>query len=314
MDTHKPNFFIIGAAKAGTTSLYEYLKQHPDIYFSPVKEPNYFSTDIQVAHFSNTYKKNTFLDTEKYFSKKNLEPLQLTFVRIPEHYQRLFENVSSEKALGEASTSYLYSSVAAENIKSYNSQAKILVILRNPIERAISHYQMALRYGHTRQSFRQAIETDMNKSPKGWGISELYIELGLYYQQLKRYFDLFPAENIKVLLLDDFKEDPQRTVKACQRFLGVKEITPSANEIYNQAQIPRFKFFNKLITESGIKNLLKKLLPGKVQEKLKDQLFSEGEKLDISKEDIEFLKTIYREDIEKTSKLINRDLSAWLRI
>ncbi|MCF8308550.1 MAG: sulfotransferase domain-containing protein [Bacteroidales bacterium] len=314
MDTHKPNFFIIGAAKAGTTSLYEYLKQHPDIYFSPVKEPNYFSTDIQVAHFSNTYKKNTFLDTETYFSKKNLEPLQLAFVRKPEHYRRLFEDVSGEKAVGEASTSYLYSSVAAENIKMYNPRAKVVAILRNPMERAVSHYQMALRYGHTRLGFRQAIETDMNKNPKGWGISELYIELGLYYQQLKRYFDLFPAENIKVLLLDDFKEDPQRTVKDCQRFLGVKEITPNAYEIYNKARIPRFKLFNKFITESGIKKLLKKQLPGRVQEKLKDRLFSEGEELDVTKEDIVFLKTIYREDIEKTSRLINRDLSAWLKI
>ena len=314
MDTHKPNFFIIGAAKAGTTSLYEYLKQHPDIYFSPVKEPNYFSTDIQVAHFSNTYKKNTFLDTEKYFSKKNLEPLQLTFVRKPEHYRRLFENVSGEKAVGEASTSYLYSSVAAENIKMYNPRARIVAILRNPMERAISHHQMALRYGHTRLGFRQAIETDMNKNPKGWGISELYIELGLYYQQLKRYFDQFPADNIKVLLLDDFKEDPQRTVKECQRFLGVKEISPNAYERYNQASVPRFKLFNKLITESGIKKLLKRQLPEKVQEKLKDQLFSQGEKVDVTKEDIEFLKTIYRDDIEKTSGLIKRDLSAWLKI
>lgn len=314
MDTQKPNFFIIGAAKAGTTSLYEYLKQHPDIYFSPVKEPNYFSTDIQVEHFSNTYKKNTFLDTEEYFSKKNLEPLQLTFVRKAEHYRRLFENVRHEKAIGEASTSYLYSSVAAKNIRAYCSQARIIAILRNPIERAISHYQMALRYGHTHLGFRQAIESDMNKSPKGWGISELFIELGLYYQQLKRYFDLFPPDKIKVLLLDDFKEDPQGTVKDCQRFLSVKEISPEGYEIYNQARIPRFKLLNKLMTESGVKNLLKKQLPGKVREKLKERFFSENEEFNVTKKDMEFLKSIYREDIEKTSRLINRDLSAWLKI
>ncbi|MCF8232541.1 MAG: sulfotransferase [Bacteroidales bacterium] len=314
METQKPNFFIIGAAKAGTTSLYEYLKQHPDIYFSPVKEPNYFSTDIQVEHFSNTYKKNTFLDTEEYFSKKSLEPLQLTFVRKAEHYRRLFEDVRHEKAIGEASTSYLYSAVAAQNIKAYYPRARIVAILRNPIQRAISHYQMALRYGHTHLGFRQAIEADMDKSSKGWGISELFIELGMYYHQLKRYFDLFPHDNIKVFLLDDFKEDPQKTVKNCQRFLGVKEISPKGYEIYNQARIPRFKLFNKLITESGVKNLLKKQLPGKVREKLKERFFSEDEEFNVTRKDEEFLKSIYREDIEKTSSLINRDLSMWLKI
>jgi len=313
MTTKKPNFFIIGAAKAGTTSLYEYLKPHPQVYFSPVKEPNYFCTDIKVNNFSDTYRKNTFLDVEGYFRKEKLEPLQLTFVREPEHYRRLFEEVSNEKAIGEASTSYLYSTEAAQNIRRYQPRAKIIAILRNPVERAFSHYQMALRYGHTDLDFAEAIKADYNREHKGWGISELFIELGMYYNELKRYYDMFPENQIKVLLFDNLKKNPSATLLDCQQFLEIDVWLPETFETFNKATIPLHKGLNKFVTKWGLKNGLKKYLPGNIQEKLKKEFFSASAQQVIPKEGADFLKDIYSDDIEKTSRLIGMDLTPWLR-
>lgn len=312
METIKPNFFLVGAVKAGTTSLYEYLKQHPEIYFSPIKEPNYFSTDIKTSEFSNTYRKNTIVDVDSYFRQTKLPPLQLAFVRKPEHYRRLFEDVSGEKAIGEASTSYLYSEIAATNIRKYQPEARIIVIIRNPIDRVISHYQMALRYGHTKRSFREAVKKDWKTQQKGWGISELFIELGLYYRQLKRYFDAFDNKRIRVFLFEDLINYPRETVLECQRFLGTEEILPEAFETFNPASIPKFKYLNKLITDSGMKNLIQKILPAKNQEQLKNLFFFEKAYNKITQKDKHFLVNIYKHDIENTSMLINRDLSHWL--
>jgi hypothetical protein len=308
----KPNFFIVGAAKAGTTSLYQYLHAHPQVYFSPVKEPNYFSTDIKAENFSSLYRKNTFLDVENYFSRDELQPLQLTFVRKPEHYHRLFENVDSEKAIGEASTSYLYSLEAAGNIRQYNPEARIIAIIRNPVKRALSHYQMALRYGHTQKSFRKAIESDMNNQNKGWGRSELFIELGMYYEQLQRFYEQFSGDQLLVLLFDDLAKAPEDTLKQCYNFLNIDHIAPFDYERYNQAKVPRFKHINKWFTESGLKNKLLKVLPEQQKEKLKKHFFSEPDEKIITPDDKAFLQSVYRSDIEKTGRLINRDLSHWM--
>ncbi len=312
MESKKPNFFIIGAAKAGTTSLHQYLKKHPEIYFSPVKEPNYFSTDIKVAHFSPTYRKNTFLDVEEYFRQPQLTHLQLTFVRKAEHYKRLFKDVSQESAIGEASTSYLYSKEAAANIKAYRPDAKIIAVLRNPLKRAFSHYQMALRYGHTHLEFEEAIKQDYSRAQKGWGISELFIELGLYYEQLKRYYEVFPSSQIKVLLFDDLVDNPAAVLNECHQFLGVTKQPPASFDLYNQARIPKHKVINKLATKWGLKNLLKTTLPQNLQEKLKSGFFSTSASRQLSNESLQFMESIYKEDIQKTSRLIGRELTFWL--
>ncbi len=308
-----PNFFIIGAAKAGTTSLYHYLRVHPDVFLSPVKEPNYFSTDIKPELFCNTYKKNTFLDLEKYFQQKPLHDLQLAFIRKPEHYKKLFKGVTTEKAIGEASTSYLYSKIAANNIKSHHPDSKIIAILRNPAERAVSHYYTALRYGHTNLPLRKAIEADMKKKKKGWGISELFIELGMYYEQLKRYYDLYPKDNILTLLFDELTADPNDTLAKCHRFLNIHPTSISQFPQHNKAETPRFKNLNKMVTNSGIKTLLKRYMPKTFVEKMKNSFFIDGSSDNlISHEDYDFLKKIYQKDIQATSQLINKDLTHWI--
>jgi len=304
----RPDFFIVGVAKSGTTSLFKYLDQHPDIYCSPIKEPNYFSDDIDISKFSTIYKRNTFLDVDKYFSKDKLQDLQLTFVRNPKYYERLFEGGRDYKIKGESSTSYLYSKSAAQNIYNYNHNAKIIVVLRNPVERAFSHYQMAVRYGHTKLKFREAIQKDLDQDNKGWGVSELFIDLGLYFNQLERYFNIFPTDQIKVILSSDLKSNTQEVLNDCFGFLGVKTLKIEDMEYYNLGSAPRSISINYLVTRTGLKRIFKSVIPNSIL-----QSFYKPTKSQLNKNDFDFIVDIYKEDINRTASLINRDLSSWLR-
>ncbi|MBN2682085.1 MAG: sulfotransferase [Bacteroidales bacterium] len=309
----KPNFFVVGAAKAGTTSLYYYLNQHPEIYLSPLKEPNFFSTDINPELFSDTYRKNNQLDYKKYFSVKPLNKLQLSFVREEEYYNLLFEDAKEEKIIGECSTSYLFSNEAAGNIFEYNPKAKILITIRNPIERAYSHYLMALRYGYTSLNFNEAINKDINAIKKGWGISELFIELGQYSQQISRYYEVFGKENVLVLLFEELKNNLEGSLGKTFEFLNVKGYTVKNSEVQNSAKVPRFRTLNKFFVHSGIKNLSTKMLPSGSKEKLKSALYKNAGKMEMKKEDRDFLLRIFETEIKETSVLINKDLSSWTK-
>jgi hypothetical protein len=309
----KQMLFIIGAAKAGTTTLQSMLNKHPEIYFSPIKEPNHFCTDIKIENFTKEYKRNTFLDTDKYFSEKELKPLQLSFVKRREQYLQLFKDAEQEhKILAEASTSYMFSEIAAHEIYKFNEEAKILVILRNPAERAFSHYLMGLRYGYTTKNFREEIENDQAQKEKGWGISKLYLELGFYYEQLKRYFEIFPKEQIKVVLFDDFSKDPKEVLEEIHSFLCVDAIDFDKVEKENTAVVPKNYKLNSLISKLGIKSILKNLLGEKAQNKLKSGFFKNDDLPELSNEDREYLIEIYKEDIVKTASLIGRNLNHWL--
>ncbi len=310
----KVDFFIVGAAKAGTTSLYQYLNKHPDIYFSPVKEPNYFATDINIDKFSETYKNNTFLDLERYFSQDTLSPLQLTYIRKAEHYERLFSGMNSEKLAGEASTSYLLSGEAAKNIYSHNPEAKIIAMLRNPVDRAFSHYLMALRYGHVTGSFRKVVEKDMNQPQKGIGISEMFIEFGKYATQLERYFRRFDQDQLKLILFEDLEKHTDQVVNEVLEFLGLEPLDMTYEELFNTGKIPRYPKLNKWLTESGVKNLFKNVVSQSHIERLKNLMMKSGKRQTLSKSDRAFLIEIYQDEIERLSMMIGRDLSHWQKL
>jgi len=310
-----PNFFIVGAAKSGTTALYYYLKQHPEIYMSPIKEPNYFAKDINVDLFREDYKREALIDTKKYFSKSKLKELHLAFITNFEDYLQLFREVNNEKAIGECSNSYLYSKVAAKEIRKLIPNVKIIMILRNPIERAYSHYLMNLRDGRTSEKdFIKEVLADFNKSYKGWGISHLYIELGLYYEQVKRYLESFPRQNVKIILYENFKNYPEEILKEIFEFLNVdKNYLPNLGQKYNVSAIPKYPKFNQIVKKVYIR--LKSFIPEKISNNLKKKykdVFLKRKKRPLSMGEKQILLEYFKDDIEKLSKLINKDLSIWL--
>jgi hypothetical protein len=176
-----PNFFIVGAANSGTTSLYGYLKQHPDVFMPALKEPHYFAQ----------------------LTPSRDQRFLRTIIRDEPAYLRLFHRAQHYRAIGEASPSYLWEPNAPYRIRRAIPHAKIIILLRDPVERAYSHYLMDVREGLQELPFREALQRDWTQGKKGWSVSHLYIELGLYAEQVRRYLEVFGPERVLILMFDE---------------------------------------------------------------------------------------------------------------
>lgn len=308
-----PNFFIIGTVKASTTSLYNYLNLHPDVFMSPIKEPHYFATDIRVKDFRLDYAQDSYLDFKKYFARRPLKEHAVAHIESEDDYKQLYLDVDSEKAIGEASTSYLFSQDAAKNIHAKVPNAKIIVILRNPVERAFSHYLMDVKSGDQHRSFLDAFYDDLHMSKKGWGISNLYLELSLYTEQLQCYYDLFPASQIKVLFFDDLNKNPTDFLKSVFEFLELDSAFYDfsvTKQKYNDARVPRFPKIFFILWHSNYIRQLYKLFPARFKSFLLQLLFTK----DIPKltaKDKKEIFSYFREDIAKLEQLIGKSLKHW---
>ena len=288
-----PNFLIIGAMKSGTTALYYYLEQHPEIYMSPVKEPNFFSSQEQ----ENAADAVTNIGT----------------------YQHLFRGGSGKKALGEASHSYLYEPRAAAEIRRYVPEAKLIAILRNPIDRAYSHFLHMVRSGtEPLDDFAQALREE-EVGIHNERTSQDYIGRGLYYDQLKRYFGIFPQEQVRVYLYEDLSGAPISTVQDAFRFLKVDDsFVPDVSLRRNVSGDPKYKTLDGLLRrQSRIKHAAKIYLPARMRWRLSktfDDLKTRNlaEPPPVQSKVRRQLIGVYREDILKVQELIHRDLSGWL--
>jgi len=201
-----PNFFVIGAAKSGTTSLYNYLAQHPDIYMSPVKEPNYFSFLGEPPNFSGPP-----ANTDNSFFRDRLRREKYEFsVTSLRDYEQLFSGVRGETAIGESSVSYLYFPAVANRIKERVPSAKLIVILRNPVSRAYSKYQQFRRdASEPLVSFAEALAAEPGRIRKNWSPTWFYADRGFYYRQLRTYYELFERNQIHISLYEDFCSNPR---------------------------------------------------------------------------------------------------------
>ena len=183
-----PNFLIIGAAKSGTSAIYHYLKQHPQIYMSPIKEPYFFAFEGEKLNFQGpglTINESSIKEIES--------------------YRNLFQGVSDEVAIGEASTLYLYIPKAPTLIKQYVPNIKLIAILRNPVDRAYSSFMHLIRdQQEPITDFAQALKAEESRIQNNWGFLWRYQDIGFYSVQLKRYFEKFDRSQIKVYLYDYF--------------------------------------------------------------------------------------------------------------
>jgi len=206
-----PNFFIVGAPKAGTTSLYAYLKNVPGIYMSSLKEPNYFSVS---THFKRD--KKPIRDKKKYLS--------------------LFEKVKDEKIIGEASPSYLSDPEAPKLIHQIVPDARILISLRDPVERAYSAYLMNVRR-RTKKSFSQQMENTLSNEILP---SEKLLTRGLYFNPVQRYLDIFGQKQVKIIIFEEFIKNPKTLIEEILEFLGYnKPLETFENEVHNPYAVVR---------------------------------------------------------------------------
>ncbi len=305
-DLKLPNFLIVGAAKSGTTSLSYYLKQHRQIYISPVKEPKFFT-----AQFLNFPIKGIGDDVVEKHIVKNFED-----------YKALFKWVTPErKAIGEASVDNLYyHENAIKQIKKYLGDPKIIMILRNPVSRAFSAYTHLVRDDREKLSFEDGLQAELKRMRDNWEFMWFYKDVGLYYAQVKDYLENF--SNVRIYLTEDLEKRPLETVKDIFKFLEVDdEFVPDVSVKYNVSGVPKRKIYAKISKNlNTLGSFLEKranyLFPKKgikiigFFEKIRAK---EVQKPKMRYETQEMLLEFYREDILKTQKIIGRDLSNWLK-
>jgi hypothetical protein len=298
-----PNFLIIGAPKAGTSSLYYYLSQHPQIYMSPVKEPHFFTYENEIINFKGPGDKERLREA----------------VTSLEDYQKLFQSVSGEIAIGEASTTYLSSVKAPQRIKSHLPEVKLIAILRNPVDAAYASFLHQVRDGdEILTDFALALQQEEKRIRQNWEGIWHYKTRGFYYAQLKRYFELFKREQIRIYCYEDLQENSLSVLKDIFSFLQVNpNFLPNINEKYNVSAMPKFSVLNKLMVKPNyLKSTVNLLLSKEIREiiatKIKNWNYGGCQKPQISSNIREKLKREYREDILNLQDLIQKDLSLWL--
>jgi hypothetical protein len=309
-----PNFFVVGAQKAGTTSLYHYLDQHPEVYMSPAKEPFFFNHEIDSS--------GRLLKQE--FGRRSLSR-KPRFANI-EEYRALFDGVHNEKAIGEASPLYIYAPGTAARIKRYVPKARIVALLRNPADRAYSAFLYAARIGvEPLTDFAQALQEEEQRIHDNWHYVYRYRDRGFYFGQLNAYFEEFGSENVGVWLYEDLKENPQRVSRSVYRFLGVDDsFVPDTSTKYNPASVPKSGLSRALIKGMNVVlPLAKKIGPSasvriqdnwtyKVRQLVNKQILTEEPQPLDPKLRAELIEG-YREDISRLQGLTGRDLSVWMR-
>lgn len=280
----RPNLFIVGAPRCGTTSLYRYLQQHPDVFMSANKAPNYWSADVFGARHRMS----------------------------EEAYLALFAGAKEQRWRGEASVSYLYSQEAARGIRAFSPDARIIVMLRNPVDMMYSLHHRRLELGHEPLlDFEAALAAELprqqGQKAGGTGLYR-YSAVGAYAGQLQRYFDAFGRERVHVIIYDDFQRDTLASFRQTLRFLEVREDVPVDLTPVNEGVHLRSGALYRLSSQlwrSRVGALLGDVLhrlnkapgrPPRLRPELRERLTSQ-----------------LGPEVERLGQLLGRDLSSWSR-
>lgn len=295
-----PTFLILGAMKAGTTALYTALDQHPDVYMSPVKEPNFFA----------------FAETEPNFQApidRRPDGVNNTSVTELERYRELFAGATDETARGEASHWYLYHPDAPVHIQQYVPDVKLVAMLRNPVERAYSEFLHFMRDGDEPISdFAEVLDAEQERIEKNWALGR-YVDRGRYDEQLERYLERFSREQLRIYLFDDFTSQPADVQRDLFKFVGVDPSFESRDRRVNASGVPRSRLLHTLITAAKpVRDTVVPLLPEVVIDwgnRLKNQNL---EKPEMDPAIRARLNETFRPHVQRLEEMIDRDLSHWL--
>ena len=297
----KPNLFIVGMPKSGTSALYYFLKQHPDVFMSPLKEPKYFATDM-------------YGERDRYQHREKFYP-----IRTEKEYLKLFKKVKNEKIIGEASPQYSYSKVAAKNIHKMNPNAKIIIMLREPADFLYSlHSQKRFDGSEQESDFKRALLLE-KKRKKGLPLSKtapappriLYYERAKYTGQIKRYLNVFNKKQIKIIIFEDFKKDNTKVYKQILRFLNVNNNFKPVFRTVNANKVVRFGFLNTILVNKRIRKVMIKL-PAPVSEAIR-RVYHKTMIRYVKRPalDPRFRKKLMKRckpEVEKLSRLLKKDL------
>lgn len=288
-----PNFFVMGAQKSATTSLHHYLEIHPDIYLPDQKETKFFVKPEKYSQGVNYYLDN-------YFSE-----------------------VKNEKIIGEIDPDYMYFEDGIINMNRMLDlkNTKMVFVLRNPVDRAFSHYLMSYRRGVEELSFEEAIAVEDMRISKNWlsNMHYSYVNRGRYIRQLERISEYVPKDNMLFILTEELKDDPQAVVKEICVFLDLPVVFDEAvlkNEYHKGAVPKNIVFLKHLLQESIIKKVFRLLMPSKyIRERLLRRLIKLNEtgtdEVSLTREVRKKLINIYQSDNQALSKFIGKNTDRW---
>lgn len=306
---NRPNFFIVGAPKCGTTSLYETLRQHPDV-FMPYRKEQFWK-----------YK-------EPYFFCDELIAWPGLRIQDEATYLSLFQEAEDIKRRGEATTLYLYSQKAPQRIKNFSPDAKIIILLRQPVDMMISWHHDCLRWGHENVSdFVKALALENERKigkqlPKGSGYPKclLYRDIATFSPQIERFFNVFGRSQVGVWLLDDVNETPQKTLNEITDFLEIDPMLAPTIRVHNKrrslTQADQVKNHMKAFVRYNVPWMtrLKPYVPSGIKKVFFKGLKSMNGKIIKEEMDLDLIARLdqsFMLEIERLEGLLGRDLSRW---
>jgi hypothetical protein len=302
-----PNFLIIGAPKCGTTSLYSYLQQHPQVFMSIPKEPTFFGNEGTDGLFNGPH------DEDRFYHSRVITNFA--------DYTALFNPVTMEKAIGEASIYYLYLPKAPMQIQKYVPKATMFAVLRNPADRAYSAYLHVVRQARERRSFADSLKEEPERIRQKWNPLWHFKSMGFYYEQVKRYFETFGREQVHVYLYEDLQKKPLPLIKEVFDMLGVdNSFVPDISKRFKTSYVPKYHTIEKILYRSKVQvDFSKRHLPRRLRwhtQKLKNLIDRVASPNRIAPppmpQDVRAaLLEDYRDDILRLGDLLQRDLSRW---
>jgi len=301
MSAKIPDFLVIGAARAGTTALHAYLRQHPEIFMPAHKEPNFFAFEGQALNCAGPgadYINNSVVDLAA--------------------YQALFADAPAGATCGEASPLYLYSDTAPERIKSHTPDAKMIVILRNPVEQAYSHFMYATKQCiENEANFGDALNMESERLEQGWQPLFGYSSFPRYGEQLARYLELFPREQLLIRRYEDYQRDPDGLLRDIYEFVGVDPaFSPDMSGKLNAGGVPKNQAIQDFLMKSNpVTKAVGLVVPKNTRLKIRDWLAKKNmDAPDVMPpEDRAVLIERLSDDIAALEQLLDWDLSDWLR-
>lgn len=298
-----PNTFIIGAAKSGTTSLYDYLRQHPDIFMSPVKEPCYFAYAENPPEMAGP--------GDEASNRKS------GVVYTMDAYRALFAGATTESIVGEASPVYLYDEDAPRLLREHCPDATLIALLRNPIERAYSHYLHLLQAGREPlHDFEAALDAEDERVEAGWEWSWHYRRMGCYGEQLEHYLEYFDREQLHVYRFEELTEGPIRFAQTVYRALGVDpSFVPDTGIRRRATGIPKLEWLHQFIgtPDHFLRRWSRAVLPEAVRDRILTWVKNANlEKPPMSDHARARLADVYRGDVRRLEDLLDSNFSDWL--
>ncbi|HET6467115.1 MAG TPA: sulfotransferase [Geminicoccaceae bacterium] len=297
-----PTFIIIGAGRSGTTSLHHYLNQHPEVFMSPIKETCFFAWEAE-------------RDAIAALPARAVE--RLYPVRSLAAYAALFAAAGDALAVGEATPRYLFAPGVPEAIRARLPDARLILVLREPTERAFAAWLGHHRAGTERRNFAQVVEEELGRADEPVLPGEKgFLRAGLYHRHLARFRRVFPPEQLHVRLYEDLERRPEDLLREVLRFIGVDpDVRIDMSVRHNPTGLPQSRVVERLTGKNALTLMLKRSLPAFVRD-VAYRLAMDLRRRNLARPTMppelrERLRLFYRTDVEALEQDLGRDLSAW---